>query len=75
MKLIQQIKIENFRSIEIETIQNVGEFNILVGKNSSGKSNVLRALNLFFNGEVEPGNRPFDAKFYAHIKIGAQSQA
>jgi hypothetical protein len=26
-----------------------------VGKNSSGKSNVLRALNLFFNDQVEPG--------------------
>lgn len=27
--------------------------NILVGGNDSGKSNFLRALNLFFNGEVE----------------------
>lgn len=57
MKLIHQIRIENFRSIENETIQDVGTFNVLVGKNSSGKSNVLRALNLFFNGEVEPGKQ------------------
>lgn len=28
---------------------------VLVGKNDSGKSNLLRALNLFFNGEVNPG--------------------
>lgn len=30
---------------------------ILVGKNDSGKSNLLRALNLFFNGEVNPGEK------------------
>jgi hypothetical protein len=31
----------------------VGALTALVGKNSSGKSNVLRALNLFFNSIVE----------------------
>lgn len=29
--------------------------NIFVGLNDAGKSNVLKALNLFFNGETEPG--------------------
>lgn len=27
----------------------------IIGPNGSGKSNLLRALNLFFNGEVESG--------------------
>lgn len=45
---IQRIHIRNFRSIrEISIVP--GDLAVLVGKNDSGKSNVLRALNLFFN--------------------------
>lgn len=57
MDLIRKIRIENFRSIDDLTVPGVGPFNVFVGKNSSGKSNVLRALNLFFNDELEPGKR------------------
>lgn len=56
MLRIKQIHIKNFRSIINETI-NTDRFNILVGLNDAGKSNVLKALNLFFNGETEPGKR------------------
>lgn len=55
MKLVTQVQIRGFRSIQDQTLSEFGSFTGLVGKNSSGKSNVLRALNLFFNGEVEPG--------------------
>lgn len=55
MDLIKSIHIEGVRSIQDQTLDTIGSFNAFVGKNSSGKSNTLRALNLFFNGEVEPG--------------------
>jgi len=55
MILVKEITIEGFRSIQEQAITQCGSLNALVGKNSSGKSNVLRALNLFFNGEVEAG--------------------
>ena len=55
MKLIDKISIRGFRSIHDQEFSAVSPFTSLVGKNSSGKSNVLRALNLFFNNEVEPG--------------------
>lgn len=45
---IKDIYIENFRSIDKLAV-NCCDFNILVGKNSVGKSNVLLALDLFFN--------------------------
>jgi len=45
---IKDIYIESFRSIDKLRIQ-CRSFNILVGKNSVGKSNVLLALDLFFN--------------------------
>jgi len=53
--LIKAIEIEGVRSIQQQEIGDAGSFNIFVGKNSSGKSNALRALNLFFNSSIEPG--------------------
>lgn len=51
---IISVTIKNFRSIRRESIK-INDFNIFVGMNDAGKSNVLKALNLFFNGEVESG--------------------
>lgn len=47
-----KVRIRNFRSILDQTI-NFDECNIFVGQNDCGKSNVLKALNLFFNGETD----------------------
>ena len=55
MELIKTIKIEGLRSIQIQDLLEIGSLNVFVGRNSSGKSNALRALNLFFNGTIEPG--------------------
>jgi len=54
MKLITGIEISGFRSIREACLKDIGNFSTLAGVNNSGKSNYLRALNLFFNGEVEP---------------------
>ena len=45
---ISHLSIRNFRSI-VSLDQDVGDLNIFVGQNDEGKSNVLRALDLFFN--------------------------
>ena len=58
MITIKRIHIKNFRSIVDETI-DLKDFNCFVGKNDSGKSNVLKALNLFFNNKTD-FNTPFD---------------
>jgi predicted ATP-dependent endonuclease of OLD family len=52
---IRQIHIENFRSIQRLTIP-ADKLSVFVGKNDCGKSNILRALNLFFNGVTNPGH-------------------
>ena len=52
MKLIQKIEIKHFRSIFDQNIEESNHVNIFGGQNDSGKSNVLRALNLFFNNET-----------------------
>jgi predicted ATP-dependent endonuclease of OLD family len=64
MHLIQGVAIRRFRSIADLKIAT-GALTVFVGANGSGKSNVLRALNLYFNGEVEP-NDPFDIRRDVH---------
>lgn len=58
MLRIKHIRIKNFRSI-VDLSIDTDMMNIFVGLNDAGKSNILKALNLFFNGETEPGC-PFD---------------
>lgn len=54
MKFINQIEIKYFRSIYNLRIQKISEsMTIFTGCNDVGKSNILRALNLFFNDETD----------------------
>lgn len=39
----------NLRSIEAAKLESCGNFNVLIGKNNSGKSNLLAAILGFFN--------------------------
>ena len=77
---IKSIYIKNYKSIKEARIENLGDFNVFIGKNNRGKSNILKALDLFFNwrdsrdyDEVlreKPGNQKFDPtqKFDATTK-------
>ena len=57
MIIIDSIEIINFRSIvRLEKGLTMNHLNIIVGQNDIGKSNLLKALNLFFNGQTEIGN-------------------
>lgn len=47
MKL-ETVSIKRFRSIESGELSNCGNFNVLIGKNNSGKSNILSAIETFF---------------------------
>lgn len=54
MKYIKTIEIKYFRSIYDLTFKELGNgMTVFTGNNDIGKSNILRALNLFFNKEVE----------------------
>jgi predicted ATP-dependent endonuclease of OLD family len=50
---ITNIKITNFRSLKDVIIEDISDLTIFIGGNSSGKSNLLDALYLFFN-EFDP---------------------
>lgn len=50
--MIEKIEIQYFRSIYRATLKNINGLNVFAGKNDVGKSNVLRALNLYFNNFI-----------------------
>src|ERR1019366_1091462 len=58
---ISRIKIENFRSIK-QTEFSTSDFNILVGQNNCGKTNLFEAIEFFFNG-LGKGIDPEELKF------------
>lgn len=70
MHPLKQVRIRNFRSI-VDQAFDLGALTVIVGANDAGKSNFLRALNLFFNSETDPG-RPFDfsADFSTRASVG-----
>jgi AAA15 family ATPase/GTPase len=45
---LESVKIKKFRSIQEDNLLNCGNFNVLIGKNNSGKSNILSAIDAFF---------------------------
>ena len=55
MKLIRSVEVEKFRSCDSVELSRLGDVTVLVGVNNSGKSNILRALHLFFNDETDTG--------------------
>jgi len=59
MKLIEKIEIKYFRSFSDKSVKIISlqDLNIFSGSNDVGKSNVLKALNLFFNDEIAIGEK------------------
>lgn len=65
MRIIDAIEIRHFRSFwgsqrqYAAEIYDLSDINIFSGSNDSGKSNILRALNVFFNDRIAH-DTPFD---------------
>lgn len=59
MRLIEEIEISYFRSFYKFRVHNLKDLNIIFGKNDSGKSNLVRALHLFFEGSPDH-TQPFE---------------
>ena len=46
---LESVHITNFRSLENTNLASCGTFNVLIGKNNSGKSNILLAIDALFD--------------------------
>lgn len=64
MRWIIKIEIKNFRSLRNVLIKDINDLNIFSGGNDVGKSNVLRALDIFFNEK----NINFEEEFNVYKK-------
>ena len=53
MRYIESVRISKFRSVGLDETFESLDLNIFSGSNDSGKSNILKALNLFFTGQSE----------------------
>ncbi|MFC3114687.1 AAA family ATPase [Cellvibrio fontiphilus] len=53
MKIINKISVKYFRSLHTVEIKDCSSINVISGRNDVGKSNVIKALNLFFNGQAD----------------------
>lgn len=77
MNIIKKIQIKHFRSFlgspsEYSLIvDNITDLNLFSGGNDSGKSNFLRALNLFFNNKT---NNTDELNFEKDFFIGKQDK-
>src|SRR5262249_9641644 len=56
MRFLRRVQVSDFRSIASADIADLADVVPFVGLNGSGKSNLFRALNLFFNNEMEGGD-------------------
>jgi len=73
MPKIRSVTIRNFRSIRSLEI-DATDLTTIVGDNDSGKSNILRALNLFFNEQTDPGvPLEFDNDFNKYVVLNKQA--
>ncbi len=76
MELISKFEIKYFRSLYAATFKECSDINLIFGRNDSGKSNVLRALNLFFNDDVDVGTKlDFKLDFSDIRRRRAQSES
>lgn len=46
---IRKLRIRNFRSLRDVELDSLGDISVFIGKNSTGKSNLVEALALFFD--------------------------
>jgi len=59
---IKQIEIHNFRSIKSAKF-NLNDYSLLIGENNSGKSNVFRALRIFYENNLKYNEQTDFPKF------------
>jgi len=57
--VLQRVEFRNFRSLAKVPLE-LGKFNVLVGPNNSGKSNIMEAVMFLYNGMAGGGNAAYN---------------
>lgn len=73
--ILTKVAIEGFRSVEKLELTDCGNFNVLIGRNNTGKSNILSAIQGFFSHinaksiVTSPSNIGRRINFYGKINL------
>lgn len=63
---LKRIEIKNYRSLKEITLDDLKNLNVFIGKNGSGKSHILEALELFFRdlNLLQPTEKGFEENLW-----------
>lgn len=67
--IIRSITIKYYRSINNERLRDLKQINVITGGNDIGKSNVIRALKLFFHGTNDLGRSIDFYEEFSHSRL------
>lgn len=67
--IIRSVSIKYYRSINSERLSDLKQINIITGSNDVGKSNVIRALKLFFDGTNDRGQAIDFYEEFSHSRL------
>ncbi len=75
MKL-KKIRIQNYKSITDQTIEDFSQVNMIFGHNNSGKSNFLKFIELLFSSKIDPSGdiTSFDSSRFDEKQISVPSK-
>ena len=71
---VESLDIDNLKSFKVETNIELGMFNIFVGKNATGKSNMIEIAQILLHSQnTDQSNmHPYDENFAGVSKCGCQ---
>ena len=70
--ILKDVSINNFRTLNNFNLCDLGSLHVITGVNNSGKTNFLRALDLFFNESIEGGKFDRVKDIPNHIVYGTR---
>ena len=71
---LKEVYVENFKSLKKSRIK-IGKFNVVVGANASGKSNLVEIFKLLCRIYVEKADNPFlDWRGYRNVVFGHKEE-
>lgn len=70
---VEKLVVKGYRSLKNIEIDFSPGINVIVGKNNSGKSNIIKALNLIF-GEKHPAYITFEDKDFHYDEGGEKAE-
>lgn len=62
MIILQEIKVKGYKNLKDEKLERLGDLNIIVGPNNSGKTSILKAIYILHEGKVDKNSYPEDVE-------------